>query len=309
MRIAEVEHRLDIYRSRERKFLAYYSEDYRSRFQAKLNDGSGLQIVPVWELPYILNEGVNAEHEKVTTDGVIKQFSSVLGISEEVYKVVAIILLPEHSEPNDTRQGYYEEIIVSWLDKRDLAITEKKGKVGKITVAVGGNTSSYVDIQLAEKYQFESPPYPDTIEKNKQQKQISKDEDYTTILDDKRHYIFRFRRGLSGQVVINWKIGLEKMLLTWIRLGFIIGIGTIAFSVLAAALYEEPFVLGTPIILGSLAALVGFRILLFEDIDLLEEWSWIYIILIIVNAAILAYLGVTEVIFHKPEQEVVSRFI
>lgn len=69
--------------------------------------------------------------------------------------------------------------------------------------------------------------------------------------------------------------------------------GTMPFSLFIIST-GRPFSQVSPIILGTLATLVGFRVLLFEDIDLLKKWSWYYLILIIINTIILIYAGITR---------------
>ena len=286
IRIAEARHRIVLYRTKETEYLVYITEEYRPGLKAESSDGKNLQILPVWELPKFLNKGVERENQKVNTADVITQFSSLLNIArEEVYKAIAIILFPERTKSNDV-DGYYEEILVSWLDKRSLPIKGVNSE--RVTFVARGRASSYVDIQLAEKYEFHSNPNPEIVGNNK----IEKDKDYELILDDSRHYIFRFRRGLEGKGVINFRIGVITMLKSWIWLGLLMGIGTMPFS-LFIILTGRPFSQVSPILLGTLATLVGFRVLLFEDIDLLKRWSWYYLILIIINTIILIYAGIT----------------
>jgi hypothetical protein len=133
----------------------------------------------------------------------------------------------------------------------------------------------YIELKTNEKYEIRKVEILD-----KEEFTLS-ESCYEHMIHDKRHMVFRFPYDKRPPFVkITWEIGIPKMVFDWTLLG--IAIGILIPSVLLAL--SQTFVPNIPNILPILGAviaiLIGFRLLLFHDTDLMINWSRIYLGLI-----------------------------
>lgn len=273
-------------------FYTLFFTRYLPRLEAKSSEGDNLKILPLSEL------AVKLKTDEETLLNEIKK-----SIRNDVpIKNIGFLLLPKHDEENE---GYYEEIVITWSEG-----VKKTSSSDFFTMTLDmnpifiqvGDSSFYVDIQVNDKYRFEGVP---TVKKEYEEKLYHTtfnsymkmpENEYRIVLLDKRHYVYRFERGLSAKIQINFRIGVTEIVKQWSWVGFLLGIGVMPF--LVWLFLRGDIVNAFPLGLAIIGLLVGFRILLLHDSELLKRWNWIYIGLVVLDSIILATM---RIIGHDPD--------
>lgn len=257
------------------------------------------------------------ELEKITgfiidLDFIKKGVSSISGISVEELidiKNYFFIKFPKIIEDK------YSEILITWNEQ-----IEGKRKTNDLLSEISfysmifpptGRSSLYVSFIVADKYELVGETLVYKIETinyglNNDMKATSaitlvENEGFSNVLDDSKHHVVRFERNGSNKIGIKYTIGIPVLIRTWLWLGFFFGIGTIPYGILN---YQTHIQFVETLLAGVVALLIGFRILLFHDIELLRRWNVTYIILIVANIILLTILGAPEMI-----QNLVTMFI
>jgi len=267
---------------------------YHPRLEAISSDGLILNILPLSEMAIIL---------KLDENSIRDDIASSLGISiNELPHNICYIELPDRQDKykNNNNTGHYEEITITWLEpiseQQYYNVLTKYLKIDTLFYKFG-NSSLYLDFEVGEKYQFYGKPklYGETFETygfNNEHSvptypELSND-DFETILDDKRHFVFRFDRSFNAMLRLMLKIGVSKMVRVWSWLGLSLGIVLIPYLLYSI---NNNYLTIFPIGLGIIGILIGFRILLLHDIELLSRWNIVYIIIVIFDISILIYTG------------------
>ncbi|MGI0021887.1 MAG: hypothetical protein ACRD9Q_03400 [Nitrososphaeraceae archaeon] len=234
-----------------------------------------------------------------TIEEMRKYVSDVYGISQEEadeYNNFAFIALADHPDQ-------FYEIILKWVEQPNEL---EKGTDDLLTIhtllplrffgnRVGG---VYAALKVDDKYEIDTKPIITQVEKQKIGNNIylnpipleSKDH---VILNDKKHNVVHFHRGFTNEIKIQYKINVPKMLRVWLWFGFAIGIGVVP---IASNFHQDQSMY--PIILGVIGLLVGFRIMLFHDIELLTRWNVAYLVLITYNIIWLVTLNTNIEFFN-----------
>jgi len=270
---------------KEVNFYTHFFDRYLPRLEVKSSEGNNLQILPLSELALSL---------EIDEETLLKRIKKSIG-SDVSVKNIAFVLLPKHSDDD----GHYEEIILTWSEEAENIHSSdfitKRLELNTTFLKVGGS-SFYVDVELNDKYRFESTPdvnkeYEEQLfDRTLKSYRKMPENEYHIVLFDKRHYVYRFERGLSTKIQIKFRIGVTELVKQWSWVGLFFGIGVLPF--LALSYIRGDIVNAAPLGIVTIGLLVGFRILLLHDSELLKRWNWIYIGLVILDFLVLGILRV-----------------
>jgi len=281
------------------QFYIYPFRKYLPHLNARLQDGTELPILPYTELSRLLGRNITLDEiKKIATDltkGVIEE--EVLA-SENF----ALIILPYRES------DYYEELELNWKEP----IGHKQSN-DILTLDVPLNrqfspteeSSLYVEIKVSEKYELTELPttfslddeHPETIGIDNPRfiyplRRLEDTKDYEVILKDKRNYVLRFGRKFPQTIQIQYKVGVPLMVRNWAWFGILAGGLLIPFNLYIFVAVIESFKFSAALTAGIVAAMIGLRIILFHDVELMARWNWVYIALISANLLILVGLAV-----------------
>lgn len=125
---------------------------------------------------------------------------------------------------------------------------------------------------------------------------------YDTLTEDKRNKVFRFEyETRPWYVKLEWRIGIPKMVLEWLIFGASIGI-FIPATLLLVSIFRTDLIVQQsnavlPLVGAIIALLLGLRLLLFHDIELMMGWSRFYIGIIVfalITSIVVIYLLVSN---------------
>ncbi len=256
-------------------------KNYSPNLKIELQDGKPSPIFSYKELHRILGR-------EFTLDEIRGLCAESYGLDKkefEIYTNFGIILFPDHED-------HINEIKITYLEpgelEKDTSFFLTKNVKFSHRFLPADKSSLYVSVNVNDKYEIEKEP---TISKIKEEHygfdNTSVAENYEpidskphVILDDKKHNVLNFPRKFSDEIKIDYRIKIPQMVIVWLWFGFFIGVGTIFFTIFAS-------IQNYPVALGGIGVLIGLRIMLFHDVELLDRWNWAYLILIALNIIVL----------------------
>jgi hypothetical protein len=278
--------KLTMFIPKDVSFYVYPLEGYLPDLRITNKNGDILTPLPYQSLSRILGQSID-----ITT---IRQFvARTYNIAEEKlqdYENFTVIEFPQHGD-------CYEELTFTWLER--IESRRKHIQILNLFVPLtlrfpATESSTYVDLRIDEKYELIEKPNVSMIEEERfnfeqpliveSKKNLAEDIDYSILLGDKRHYVFRFPRNLFQIIYIDFRIAIPLIVRVWSGLGMAIGVGVIIASILFTNKTNLPIF--STLSGGTIAGLIALRILLFHDVELLKWWHIIYIILILLILAI-----------------------
>jgi len=286
----KVEHKVTMFIPSETRLFFIPFQKFLPNLELSLMDGKTSPIIPYTELHNIIDR----PDKPFTVEEIQQLAAETFGVSLDIMKKFsnfAIVIFPEHVD-------HYNEITIKWIEPLE---TPKKStdkitlfSLFTVTTIPTDDASLYVSFKVNEKYEILDKP---TIAKFENENYGIENEHTTknlksfdikeyTILDDKKHHVLHFPREFSDEIKIEYRVGVPKLFLMWIWVGFFIGALIVGYNVF----FSDDFYHSLALAFGITGVLIGFRIVLFHDIELLSRWNWIYMITIFVNIAALLYL-------------------
>jgi hypothetical protein len=212
-----------------------------------------------------MKEIINMYLRKLKTDLPEEHFRII-----EDYRVVAVLF-------NREDNSYYEKIKVTWVQR----FVNKKHRT-KISLSEyveipiylprygfkhGATSALYLSVKTSSKYRItETPAIRDLRLRHKP--------DYRAIIEDDRHKIYRFMETENPQFLeVVLKIGLPQTIQKWAQLGFIsvLIIPTIIF--IMTIYFQSIPRFGFQTLVGVVGFVIGLRVLIFHDLDLMAGWN------------------------------------
>jgi hypothetical protein len=181
----------------------------------------------------------------------------------------------------------YEEITISWSEnvKHERGLFKITGRyVLEPLFKPKKDIPVFVDIRLDQKYQFIEYP------KITHEQDTVDDHDSMKIkIQDKRRFICRLITD-DNNIRIRYRVSVEKMVISWTKMGFFLGILVIPVFLLTPITYEGIQFL-SPIAAGILALLFGLRALIFHDTEFMHKWSNLYIAISLIDILLVVLHG------------------
>jgi len=277
--------RLSMFIPREVYYYIHLFEKYMPGLEARSQDGDILPVIPDTEFAKRLGLDIQSLR------GLLVDY---LGVEENQLTNVTIIVLPKHED------AYYEELTLSWslpIEFDETLDGISKGVVLNPTFSPILGSSLYVDIRVHQKYEFQRLPKVFRLAEERlgfEQTEIAysyipMEDAHNTILQDRRRYVFRFDRNYPNLIQITCVVSIPTMVRIWSWFGLGLGAGVIALIWLSQA--KQIFPITFPLVAATIAILIGFRIILLGNIELLTRWNWIYIILVTINVLLVIFFG------------------
>lgn len=197
------------------------------------------------------------------------------------YRVIAVLF----NNPRQEKDDYYERIKVSWTERIE---NRKRRRITDISEYVeipiyiprygfdhGSTSSIYFSFKTSSKYKIlENIDFKDL--------RLRKNPDYKTILEDERHKIYRFNESPSPQLIeIIIRVGLPSTINNWIHIGFLAIIIVPSIIVIFTVVFREIPEFAFETFVGMIGFLVGLRVLIFHDLELMGRWNKVFFIGII----------------------------
>jgi len=182
---------------------------------------------------------------------------------------------------------HFEEIAISW--ERPLKIQQKTKDGLSLRIALENeitsitSASTYIDLQMdGKKYEFDEYPTITATDKQNKSQKITSGKEYQEIFRDRERYVYRTPRHSLLKFKTQWIIGIPKLVKAWLWGGLISAGVIILFSIIAFISDNSyaTFYLNARLLAGLAALIIGFRILLFHDVDLMIRWNYFYLILL-----------------------------
>ncbi len=281
----------------------YSLPGYLPQLEVKNSDGDVLPVLSHDELNFLIQnqsmQAVGIEQEVVTQDVLHELTSAQSSVNRSPVNTLLDksvhyvgILLPEK-----LRYDYFEEITIKWISPIKIQQKTNDGFslhiAGEHTIGPSTTASTYFDLQMdGEKYQFIGYPTISATEQGKEKK-ITDGEEYKEIFKDKEHYVYRTRRNSPLLFKTKWSVGIPKLVRGWAWGGFVAALAIMSFSVIAFIIDQSytTFYLNARLLAGLAALIVGFRVLLFHDIDLMIRWNYLYLLLLVVSIGMILIMG------------------
>ena len=293
--VRNIEVKLTAFIPKEVRLFFMPFRSYLPDLKVKLHDGKSSPIFSYLELHRIIKR---PSGRPFTLDEIRILASEALGVSEkemQQFHSFAIILFPVHED-------HINDIIIEYTEPREV---EKKSydwltKTAFFTVNFPPtrSTSMYVALKVNDKYEIQKDPSIFKVEKIKTTfAGLTSEHTADTLLDitkhsilnDKKHNVVHVDRDFPSDIKIQFKVNVPQMLRIWLWFGLVLGIAVIPYSFL-----ENNFQYIYPVILGIVALLLGLRILIFHDSELLTRWNILYLIIISLDIAVLVYMGIKD---------------
>lgn len=266
-------------------------EKYRADLEVLDSEGNHLVVVP------------DKEFEKQFTTDKLADFSDIFlsdishdGTGAEKpeirnmltgIRVIAVIL------PRANDDIYYDKITLKWTEQ-----IENRKMIGSYTQYVeipikiprysqmGSTSALYVSIKTNQKYLFQKNPVIVDLVNDERP-------DFEELIDDVRHHVYRFSPSNHPQMIgIFAELALPPLINAWASYG------TIAASVVPPIIFIASFVFGQvprfgfEVIGGIIAFVIGLRVVISQDINLMEKWNEVHFKVLKFAAGILLVLVV-----------------
>ena len=269
--------------------------NYLPELRVELGDGKPSPIFSYLELHRII---IRPSGRPFTLDEIRILASEALGVNEkdmQQFTNFAIVLFPEHED-------HINEIIIKYTEPQEVEKRSDdlltKNALFSVNFPPTKNTSMYVALKVNDKYEIEKNPAIFKVEKiattfngvtEEHTKDTLQDINKHSILNDKKHNVVHVDRDFPNDIKVQFKVNVPQMLRIWLWFGLALGIAVIPYS-----FQESSFQYIYPVILGIVGLLVGLRILIFHDSELLTRWNIVYLIIISLDIAVLGYLGIKD---------------
>ncbi|MFZ0511539.1 MAG: hypothetical protein WAM14_08030, partial [Candidatus Nitrosopolaris sp.] len=185
------------------------------------------------------------------------------------YRVIAVLF-------NRDDKSYYEKIKVTWVQR---FVNRKRSKISiseyvEIPIYLprygfehGATSAIYLSVKTSSKYRITETP---TIRDLRLRRRPT----YRTIIEDDRHRIYRFAETENPQFLeVIIKIGLPQTIQKWAQLG-LIAILIIPTTVFTLTIYFQSIPrFGFETLVGVIGFVIGLRVLIFHDLDLMVSWN------------------------------------
>ena len=201
------------------------------------------------------------------------------------------IILPQqpHSHFQEITLNWTEEIPQNHLNSDYF----NKYVVRRHTSEPTTNESKYIKIAMDEKkYEIVEEPTISTTDKNNNSVSVKEGNEYKKILSDKTQQVFRIKRNCPYTFNIEWSVGIPKLIRQWAWAGFFIALPVLAYTILSFlfgfSYVDKELVIpsaslvsnNSKLLAGLIALLIGFRVLVFHDTELLSRWNLVYLSLL-----------------------------
>lgn len=263
---------------------------YLPSLSAKTGDGTELPTLGDHELNLLFtNEEAN--------------FVSQQSLRELYYEQIGIIEPERRNEhENDLHFvgliipqfefDHFQEIVLRWTEQIKTEHLEEEGfsyfVKRRHVVEPTTEASTYVNITMdAKKYQIIGEPKISAYDAENKPVEIIDGEQYRKILSDKTQYVYRIRRHSPLTFSIEWMIGIPVFVKRWAVAGFAISVPVIFYSIISFCLNPKLVDENSRLLAGIIAMLVGFRVLLFHDTELMSKWNSLYLILLGISAFVI----------------------
>jgi len=277
-------------------------DDYLPSMRAKNSDGVSLPILSPDELSYALRtqtrKDLDITEKIVTTDDLQRimtnQNESSAKQPTKGDKIKAQhyvgILLPQ------IKAEHFDEVIIRWIEP--VRIAEKAKHL--LSLRVGGQhiipptttSSIYIDVSMDhKKYEILEDPtvWADDPDGNK--KDPVDGDEYRKILQTNTQFVYRIKRNCTSTFTIKWFIGIPSFVRKWAWAGLLVSLGILALSILTFIQDPSTYVRNSTLLAGLVGLIIGFRVLLFHDTELMRRWNYLYMILLAISVGTI--LGIT----------------
>jgi len=284
----------------------YPMDEYVANLRITNSDGNSLPILSEKELSYMLRsqakKDLDITETTITQERLKEIFNKQNVISSKQPTQSSIkeakhyvgIILPQYED------DHFDEVIIKWVAPVDkLKIEEKVNRGLNLDVGIQhiipptSAASTYLDIQTDDDQKYEiigdTTILADDI--NCVKKESKEGDEYRELLKTKAHRVYRIKRDAPTTFTIQWKVGIPNVIRRWAWLGFFLSIAVMVYSVITFWQDHETFVRNSALLSGIISLVVGFRVLLFHDTELMSRWNSLYILLLVVAVALILIMG------------------
>lgn len=292
----KVEVRLSVFIRKEAKYFLYPLSRYLPKLHARLQSGQQLPVLPYQELS-------RGKKKQISLDEINKIAGDlargVTGTKLQQWDNFVLLELP----PSES--DYHDELVLEWIEPIPENLSKKRARVINLNrqFPATGNASLYVEIIIDDRFELQKIQVfkIEFVDKQAAHRLIELDKTKFSILQDKRNYVLRFPRELPYDISIQYRVGIPEMVSNWLGLGVVLGIAIIPITVFLYIVDMDSFRFTAAWAGGTIALLVGFRVLLFHDVELLKQWNKFYIALVIADLIFLAVFAA----FKDPTRSVI----
>lgn len=259
----------------------YKLPGYLASLDVTTGDNKSLPILSDHELNLLFT---NEKAKFVTQDSLKKIFEEQMTVNEPIRlssdenqkSHFVGFIIPQYDE------DHFQKIIIKWTEqirKEDTSKDTISQYVNRLhTVESTTSASVYLNITMdRKKYEIQGKPQITAIDKEGKNAEIKDGDQYKKILQDKTNYVYRIKRNCPLKFTLKWSIGIPAMIRRWAWAGFLIAILVLSFSVITFIIDPSASYENSKLLAGLIAMLVGFRVLLFHDIELMYRWNVIYL--------------------------------
>lgn len=259
----------------------YKLPGYLASLDVTTGDGNSLPILSDQELNLLfINENANFitqdSLKKIFEEQMIVNELTLLSSDENQKSHFVGFIIPQYD------QDHFQKIIIKWTEqvrKEDTSKNTISQYVNRRhTVEPTTSASVYLNITMdRKKYEIQGEPEIAAADKEGNNAEIKDGEQYKKILQDKTNYVYRIKRNCPLKFTLKWSIGIPAMIRRWAWAGFLIAILVLSFSIITFIIDPSTSYENSKLLAGLIAMLVGFRVLLFHDIELMYRWNVIYL--------------------------------
>lgn len=262
---------------------------YVPSLQAKTGEGEEIPILSDHELNILFT---NENADFVTQESLRDLYHEQIGVEPETDHVevdnrhyVGLIIPPHDFD-------HFQEIIFQWTEQiQEEHLDHDKFSnyvIRRHTLEPTTEASTYVDISMdAKKYEMVSLPKISAVDTHGNPAEITNGQEYQKILSDKTQCVYRVRRHCPLTFNIEWSIGIPKFIRQWAWAGFLISVPVILYSLISFYFNTNLAADNSKLLAGLVAMIIGFRVLLFHDTELLSKWNYLYLTLLGISVALI----------------------
>jgi len=275
----------------------YPMDGYVANLTITNGDKNSLPVLSPKELSYALRnetkKELNTVDENTLTQEKLKNIwikqnmaeAKQLGISNKLKnKYFVGIMLPQR--PVESLQ----EVIVKWITPVEK-LKEKSKYILDLEVGMEheipptDTASMYFSITTDDDKKYEIVGNATILadDENCNKKDPKKGDDYRELLKTKIHHAYRVKRDSKTTFTIQWQIGIPKLVRNWAWCGFLLGISVLSYSGYTFFQDQSLFVLNSTLVSGFVALIIGFRVMLFHDTELMRRWNRLYLALLVIS--------------------------
>jgi hypothetical protein len=278
----------------KQKVYTHFTDGYLTEVKVTDQQGRRLVMIPRKEFGQDFTENIRtelrrrlniADNNRVQSDALEKMLPLPILLAdlvgEEIVTYVEIDIC--YSITHIDKRGYFSQYIVF-----------RHHYFGK-------DPTIYLTISVPDKYEFQSEKF--SIQ-NMPIEELSTRSDHSTKTKVFHRKISEGKQGIHTRIeerdrpsppnaaVVRWEIGAPSIIRWWARLGGSLGILSLIFApYLFFYVSECAFSFIATFLGGIIALMIGLNVFLFHDIELMERWNKLYILVIIAIIAMLGFLG------------------